>query len=313
MHAGRPESAPGPVKARASGGANRRATERARAASSRVVRAMAAHSAFESAAAIAFWFFLSLVPLLVLVGFLLGLVARTKGVDALAGPLLDVVPGDAQQLVHTEVERLARGSASSLAPLGFAGYLWTASSGLHNLMDVLETVAQTNRRPWWKQRSIALAWVVLGLLTATVIAWILVEVDAVFRDHARQAAMRVGAALKRHVHREFYTPHETVIAATLMLGAGMTLLAGFYRTAIEASSHTRRLVWPGTISAVVSWLVVSWSFGAYVVSIANYALYYGGLAAVAVLLVWLYLTSLSLVLGAEVNAQLGYRARSRDS
>jgi membrane protein len=55
---------------------------------------------------------------------------------------------------------------------------------------------------------------------------------------------------------------------------------------------------------VVFWLIVSWAFGAYAVSVSAYALYYGSLAAVAVLLVWLYLTSLSLVLGAEVNADL---------
>ncbi len=50
--------------------------------------------------------------------------------------------------------------------------------------------------------------------------------------------------------------------------------------------------------------MVSWAFGNYAVSIGDYALYYGSLAAVAVLLVWLYLTSLTLVIGAEVNAQL---------
>ena len=270
-----------------------------------VAHAMVAHSAFESAAAVAFWFFLSLVPLLVLVGFILGLMARAKGVDALIAPLLDVVPGEAQQLVHGEVERLARGSASSLAPVGFAGYLWTASSGLHNLMDVLETVAQAKRRPWWKQRALALGWVFLGLLTAVLLAWLLVEIDSALRVHsAPPAVARMGAALKRHAHRELYAPHEPVIAAALLLGAGTTLLGGFYRSAIEAPSGPARRVWPGTVSAVVSWLFVSWVFSAYAVSIANYALYYGGLAAVAVLLVWLYLTSLSLVVGAEVNAQL---------
>jgi membrane protein len=50
-------------------------------------------------------------------------------------------------------------------------------------------------------------------------------------------------------------------------------------------------------------------FGLYAVSVSTYAVYYGSLAAVAVLLVWLYLTSLSLVVGAEVNVQLeGVRA-----
>jgi membrane protein len=58
------------------------------------------------------------------------------------------------------------------------------------------------------------------------------------------------------------------------------------------------------------WLAVSWAFGNYVISLAEYAVYYGSLAAVAVLLLWLYLTSLSLLLGAEVNAILeGVRDR----
>jgi membrane protein len=89
-----------------------------------------------------------------------------------------------------------------------------------------------------------------------------------------------------------------------MLVAGMLLLASFYRFSVEHPARVRRRIWPGTITAVVCWLVVSSGFSAYAASIADYALYYGGLAAVAVLLVWLYLTSLSLVVGAEVNAQL---------
>ena len=63
------------------------------------------------------------------------------------------------------------------------------------------------------------------------------------------------------------------------------------------------------MTAVGLWLLVSYGFSVYVVSIADYTLYYGSLAAVAVLLVWLYLTSLSLVVGAAVNAQLNVARR----
>ena len=83
-----------------------------------------------------------------------------------------------------------------------------------------------------------------------------------------------------------------------------TLLAGFYRFAVEHPEGVRRRVWPGTFTAVASWLIVSWGFGLYAVSMSSYALYYGSLAAVAIMMVWLYLTSLSLVIGAEVNAHL---------
>jgi membrane protein len=111
--------------------------------------------------------------------------------------------------------------------------------------------------------------------------------------------------------RAMNAPLEKLVAAALLLAAGAGLLAGFYRYAVEHPARLRRRVWPGVVGAILFWLVVSWAFGTYVASIADYALYYGSLAAVAVLLVWLYLTSLALVIGAEINAQLeGLRGRA---
>jgi membrane protein len=314
----------------------------------RLVDGMRTHGGFDAAAAIAFWFFLSLVPLLVLLGYLVGQVARSRGVDALITPLLDVVPATAEDIVRQELERLA-GTTASLAPVGVIGFLWTASSGLHNLMDVFEAAAKVKPRPWWKQRVIALVWVALGLATAVGLALVLVNVDSLMHPfeagpatgvsatatpiapssvtpppssaapsgtasarpdkvqqpaHAQHAAGRVRGALKRRVSKALHTPAEQALAAVLMLLLGVLFLAGFYRFAVEHKEGVRRRVWPGTLTAVGSWLVVSWGFGIYVVSMSKYAFYYGSLAAVAVMLMWLYLTSLSLVAGAEVNAQL---------
>jgi membrane protein len=309
------------------------------------VRGLQAHNAFDAAAAIAFWFFLSLVPLLVLLGFLLAQVARSRGVDALLAPLLDVVPGTAEDIMRKELERMAGGTAS-LAPVGVVGFLWTASSGLHNLMDVFEAAVRVERRPWWKQRAIALIWVLIGLAVAVVLALVLVKVDSLMHDHdapaatgtaagptpmasqpaggtgagaapsasrpggdrlqsrAQPVAARVRGALKGRVTKALHTPAEQAVATALLLVLGMFLLAGFYRFAVEHPAGVKRRVWPGTVTAVVCWLAVSWGFGLYVVSMSSYAFFYGSLAAVAVMLIWLYLTSLSLVIGAEVNAQL---------
>jgi membrane protein len=277
--------------------------QRALRVSRRLVQGLRSHHALQASAAIAFWFFLSVVPLMVLVGFVVGQFARSRGIDALLAPLFDVIPSTAEDIVRKEVERLAGGSASSLAPLGIVGYLWTASSGLHNLMDVFETTARVERRPWWKKRAIALGWVVLGLLAACALAWVLVHIEA--GTHATPVMTRgLRGLLRRRAHKPLDTPLEQGIAADLMLAVGISFLAGFYRFAVEHPPGVRRRVWPGALAAVACWLVVSWAFGAYVVSIADYALYYGSLAAVAVMLVWLYLTSLTLVVGAEVNAQL---------
>ena len=209
------------------------------------------------------------------------------------------------------------------------GYFWTASSGLHNLMDVFETAARVvKRRPWWLQRAIALGWVVAGLAAACVLAWSLVRVDAALHrgdapgrpataavstsaspptpaSPARTTPIgRARGALKHRVHAALHTPLEEALASGLMLVVGLALLAGFYRFAVDHPPDVERRFWPGAFTAVASWLVVSWVFGIYAVSTASYALYYGSLTAVAVMLVWLYLTSLSLVVGAEVNAML---------
>jgi membrane protein len=305
----------------------------------RLGRGLQTYNAFESAASIAFWFFLSLVPLLVLLGFLVGHFARSRGVDALVTPLLEVVPDTAEDMVRKELERMA-GSASSLAPVGVIGYFWTASSGLHNLMDVFETATKVARRPWWQKRVIALGWVLGGLVAACVVAWSLVQTDAVLQAYDSSSpskaavagapsgstgppasssaargptdlgAQRGGAvarargALKHRVHKALHTPLEEAIASAVMLVVGLAFLAGFYRFAVVHPTGVRRRVWPGAVTAIASWLVVSWAFGLYAVSMSTYALYYGSLAAVAVMLVWLYLTSLSLIVGAEVNAQL---------
>ena len=316
--------------------ANRKRLERWVHLVRRFGRGLMAHDAFGAAASVAFWVFLSLVPLLVIVGFLVGLVARTRGVDVLVGPILEIVPGTAESVVGKELQRLGSGSGLSVAPLGVVGFLWTASAGLHNLMDVLETAAKARRREWWKQRAIALGWVVVGLATACTLAWLLVQTDAAINAYdgpatgappATSATSRTpppassrlvdrpiqartpGApsranSFRRRMDRAMHAPLEKLIAAALLLAAGSALLAGFYRFAVEHPPRLRRRVWPGVMAAILSWFLVSWAFGTYVASIADYALYYGSLAAVAVLLVWLYLTSLALVIGAEVNAQL---------
>jgi membrane protein len=283
----------------------------------RVLVGLAAHGAFRSAAAVAFWFFLSLVPLLVLVGFLVGQVARRRGVDVLVEPLLQVVPSTAEDLVRDEVERLA-GGGSSLAPLGVLGYLWSASSGVHNLLDVFDAAVQARPRPYWEKRVAALLWVLIGLAVACLVAWTLVRIDSALHPRALD---RLGDALHAHLRshpgvpavRPVHTPRpmiEKVAGATVTLVAGTAFLALFNRFAVVHPAERRRRVWPGTFAAVACWLAVSWAFGVYAASIANYALFYGSLAAVAVLLIWLYLTCLCFVLGVEVNAMLE-RRRSR--
>jgi uncharacterized BrkB/YihY/UPF0761 family membrane protein len=286
----------------------------------------------------AFHFFLSLVPVLVLIGFVLGQVVRQRGVDALLGPAIEATPDAAEQIIRAELQRLAGAGGATIAPLSVLGFFWLAAGGTHGLMDELEVIAAAPRRPWWRKRMLAFAWVAGALFAITALAWSALKIDAAI--HRESAALHVSADAPRGfasassssrappsahsskdrdkdrdasappVHRtraplpllrDSWEQGALALALALMT---LTGIAAFYRMAVRHPKGVQRRVWPGALLAFAAWLVVSWGFGAYVSSLGRYALFYGSVAAVAVLLVWFYLTSWSLLIGAELNAQL---------
>jgi membrane protein len=294
----------------------------------------------------AFHFFLSLLPLLVFVGYVVGLVARRRGVDAGLSPILDNLPATAEAVVKKEVERLAGGTGAALGPVAAATFLWIASGGTHGLMNAVENVIGAPRRPWWKKRVLALAWVAASLGAFALAAFAIVQWDAVMHPreargvatsvtsssvspsvtsvspssassskrggssasatapHTQQTEPPAPETARRRRQRIIRSGGERALALSLSVLFATAVLAGFYRFSVSHSKRVTRRVLPGAALAVVLWLVISWAFGLYVASLAEYAVFYGSLAAVAVLLVWLWLTSLAILVGAELNSQL---------
>ena len=88
------------------------------------------------------------------------------------------------------------------------------------------------------------------------------------------------------------------------MGVAFFLALGALYWVSPGKSKTRRRVFPGAAAALCSWLLFSLGFSFYVENIANYSMLYGTLGGVVVLLLWLYATGLTLILGAEVNGAL---------
>jgi membrane protein len=308
------------------------------------------HDVLLAAPAMAFHFFLSLLPLLVFVGYVVGLIARRRGVDAVLSPLLDNLPGTAESVVKKEVERLAGGSGTALGPVAAATFLWIASGGTHGLMNAVENVVGAPRRPWWKKRVLSLAWVVASLGAFALAAFALVQWDALVHPESARTPAPVAVATasapnaspsvtalppssskrgerganspsaaiphtlqtdppapetpRRRRQRIIRSGGEHALALALSVLFAAAVLAAFYRFSVHHSKRVTRRVLPGAAVAVVLWMVISWAFGLYVSTLAEYAVFYGSLAAVAVLLVWLWLTSLAILVGAELNSQL---------
>jgi membrane protein len=264
-----------------------------------VVRGLFVHHAFDHAATMAFYFFLGSIPLLLMMGLLVGSVVQREGVEELAAPLYRAMPRAASDLLHHELDVMAGASAGTVAPLSVLGFMWLTTNGVHNLMDVFELLLGAKPRPWLQQRLIACVWVAGGIAAVAVTTWGLLAINGV----AKLSAAHVPALLRNASEflSEGWRRFGVIVIFIAMLSAGLAL---FYRTAVRHPSGVRRRVWIGTAVALVIWALVSWAFGRYVGTIADYAIFYGSLATMAVILLWLYLTSLALLVGAEVNAVL---------
>lgn len=258
----------------------------------RLAQGLYLHDVFRAAPAMAFHFFLSLLPLLAFIGYVIGSVAQHRSVADVLSAMLANLPPTTGAILGDELANL--GNADRLGPLAAVGFLWIASGGMHGLMDSVEMVVGAPRRSWWKQRLLAVGWVIATIAVVAIASFGMIEWNSVVEAGQRIAVtrplLREGAA--------------RLLTVGFSLGAAVGGLAAFYRFSVSHSKRVRRRVLPGAIVAVALWLVVSWGFSVYVRSLANYAVYYGGLAAVALLLVWLWLMSLAILVGAELNSQL---------
>jgi membrane protein len=265
-----------------------------------VVKGLFKHHAFDHAATMAFYFFLGTIPLLVFAGLLVGSVMQRQGAEELAAPLYRAMPKVASHLLRHELYEIADTNAPSIAPLSVLGFLWLTTNGIHNLMDVFELLVGAKQRPWYRQRLIATIWVVAVLVAIAATTWVVLAVNGAAAGLEAKHLPAIAHRMSEFVARGW----QRFGVLTVFIGMTSVGLAIFYRTSVVHPPGVRRHVWAGTIVALSLWGIVSWAFGTYVKTIAHYAVYYGSLATVAVTLLWLYLTSLSLLVGAEINALL---------
>lgn len=236
------------------------------------------HHAPIAASAMAFDAFLSLIPLAALAGFVLHLLHESG--DIVFTPIFRAAPLPVAQLVEDAIVRLA-GSAAVIAPVIIGAFLWATSAGVSTAMYVFENAFWSKPRPWWWRRAIAILCVIAAIAVVATVT-----------------ALAVGAAMISPILGR-------VVAVIVPTATIIGLLSAFFRIAVRRDDvFRRRRVLPGVLVTVVLWAILSALFSFYATTLARYATLYGGLAAVAIFLLWLWLLSLALLVGGEVNAQL---------
>ncbi|WP_280358424.1 YihY/virulence factor BrkB family protein [Nocardia otitidiscaviarum] len=266
----------------------------------RTVREFQEDSVLDLAAALTFYSVLSIFP---------GLLVLTSGL-ALLGPeptqsLIDTVrqigPGSGTELLVDAIEEL-RGSrpfAGQLAIIGVLVALWTASAYIGAFMRATNAILEMREgRPLWKQLPVRVGLTALMLVLLAVVITGVVVTGAV----ADQVGGWLGLAEQAVVVWD--------IAKWPVLALLMSLVfALLYWAAPNAVQPGFRWLSPGSVLAVLLWVLASAGFTIYVANFGSYNKTYGSLAGVVVFLVWLWLSNAAVLLGAEFNAELT-RARS---
>jgi membrane protein len=244
------------------------------------------------AATVTFYGILSLFPFLLMLVALASFVISPEQAEAIVQQLGEVAPGPATQIVGERIQELSGGqNAATLVGFGALLALWSASGGTMALVGALNRCyAVREQRSWWKVRAIA----VMMTIVASVLALAAALVAVAAAPLANWIGGPIGAAISWL---------RLPVAGIVM----MFLWALIYHVLPDVE-QTFKFITPGSVLGVVLWVVASWAFSRYVSSFGSYDRTYGSLGGVIVLLLWMWISSLAMLVGAEVNALIEHRS-----
>jgi YihY family inner membrane protein len=249
------------------------------------------------AAALTYYSVLSIFPALLVLVSLVGLAGQGT-IQELVDNLGQAAPGTVTEILKTAIENLqrSRGSAGVLALVGIGAALWSASGYVAAFMRASNAIYDVPEgRPIWKTVPIRLG--------VTVVVMILLAVSAVVVVVTGGLANRVGGLLG-------IGPAAVDVWDVAKWPVLLLVVSLLFALLYWASPNARqgfRWVTPGGILAVVVWVVASIAFALYVANFSSYNKTYGSLAGVIIFLVWLWLSNMAILLGAELNAELERR------
>src|SRR5215212_7460992 len=251
-------------------------------------------NATDWAAALTYYGVLSIFPALIALVSIIGLIGNSA-----TKPLLDnlggFAPGPAHEILENALNGLtqSRGGASLLFIVGVAGAIWSASGYIGAFIRASNTIWDVEEgRPIWKTIPLRLVItvVMLILVTATAVA---VTVTGPLADKAGELIGVGSAAVSAWDIAKWPV---LVLIVSLMFSI-------LYYAAPNVRQPGFGWVTPGGVLAVVVWMIASALFGIFVANFGSYNKTYGSFGAVIIFLVWLWLTNVAILLGAELNAE----------
>jgi membrane protein len=259
----------------------------------RVKREAVRDNASLLAGGVAFFALLAIVPLLVAALAIWGLFANAGDATRLIRDVASGLPHSAQRLISDQLRSIANRSNSGLsitAALSLVIALWSASSGTKHLIEAINVAyEEQDKRGFIKVRGLALVLTVGAIFFALIAVGLIAILPSALADAGVPRTVRIilDAAV-------------WPVLGFMMISA----LAVLYRIAPDRRAPQWHWASWGSVAATILWLVGSALFALYASNLGSYDQTYGSLGGVVILMLWLYITTLMIILGAELNAEL---------
>jgi membrane protein len=261
----------------------------------RTVREFQRDNLTDWAAALTYYGILAIFPALLALVSVLGLVGHSA-----TQPLIDnlgsVAPGPAKAIFTSAIKNLEKSQGAALIPfvIGLAVALWSASGYVSAFMRASNAIYDVEEgRPIWKAlpTRVGTTLVMLVMLAAVAIGVTLTG------GLAKQVGNLIGVGSTA-------VDVWNIAKWPVILIVVMTMFAFLYWAAPNVKHPKFRWISPGGIVATLLWIIASAAFAFYVATFASYNKTYGALGGVIVFLVWLWISNIAVLLGAEFNAEL---------
>jgi membrane protein len=254
---------------------------------------------FGLAAQLAFYFLLAVFPALIFFVALTGFVPVENALNTLLAGLGTVAPQGFVRLLRVQLAQLAAGTHTSALTLGIIGAIWSSSAGMAAIIDALNRAYDvTEWRPWWRRRLLAV------FLTVALVLFIIVALTLFL----------VGPALAFRLASWFGFRSAIALLWTMLRWPVILFCIVFTLNLVYhyAPNRPSRWVWvtPGSLLATALWIIVSVAFKAYVTNFGNYTATYGAIGGAIVAMLWFYVSSVAILIGAELNGVIEQAWRS---
>jgi membrane protein len=249
------------------------------------------------AAALTYYGLLSLFPAAIAMVSLIGIFGDTKSTTAsLTEIITEIGPQSAAETFKGPIESVtaSRGTAGFTLVLGILLALWSASGYTGAFMRASNVIYETREgRPFWKLRPLQVAVTLAMILLLTLLAFSLVLTGPIVSAIAKPLGISSTAVDVWNVAK------WPVMALVFLL-----MLSILYYASPNAKLRGFRWITPGSLVAILVWIVASALFGFYVSNFGSYDKTYGTLGGLIVLLLWFWISNLAILFGHQLNAEL---------